>query len=446
MDWKRLNPFRRKSAVGTTFPTMEGGIPSNWALNWWQEGKTPLGTGTTVSVQACTDAYAHTMATLLSYHYKLDDEGTREYQETSALSRILHKPNSYQTSSDFMLNLVKNLMLKGNGHAVGLRNARNEFESLHILPASGTHPYIDPESKAIFYGVGDNPLLGNITALVPQRDIMHIRLYTPRHPLIGVTPIEHAAASIAANSAISGHQAAFFNNMSRPSGILSTEQKLNAEQMAQLRTAWEAQAKNMESGGIPILSSGIEWQQMAMTSIDSQLIEAFNMTTNDIARAFRVPLPLIQLHDQASTYNNVEQLYNQWLAGGLGFVIEHIEQNFSAFFDLGRKEGTEFDTESLLRTDFSGKIEGYSKGVQGGLYTPNEARKKVSGLKPVKGGDTAYMQQQMVPLGTPPASAGPVAAPAATPAEPVAEPTPEEIEEESFANIHYFKKAMGYDQ
>jgi HK97 family phage portal protein len=402
----------------------------------------PLSGGTTVTVQACTDAYAQTLGTLLAYHYSLDENLTRTYKTSSSLARILHKPNSYQTRSDFMLNYVKNLMLRGNGYALGLRNARNEFESLHIIPSDGTMPYVEPGTKAIFYAIGNNPMLGDIDVLVPQRDMMHTRLYTPRHPLIGVTPIEHAAASIAANAAISSSQAAFFNNMSRPSGILSTEQKLNADQMRQLRAAWEDQAKDMDTGGIPILASGIEWNQMGLTSQDSQLVEAFNMTVTDIARAYRVPLPLIQQHDQGSTYNNVEQLYNQWLSGGLGFVIEHMEQQFSAFFSLSRNEGTEFDTDSMLRTDFKGKVEGYTKLVQGGLMTPDEGRMRVAGLKPVPNGDVAYMQQQMVPLGwTAENTPDPNNLP---PAEP-APPEPEDDEEASLASIQYLNRAVGYD-
>ena len=114
MAWKFRNPIVRvqKSATGSyPLPITGGSIPAWWSNNWWQEGKDPVSSGTTVAVQACTDAYAHTLATLLAYHYKLDDNATREYIETSALARILHKPNSYQTRTDFMLNYVKNLML-----------------------------------------------------------------------------------------------------------------------------------------------------------------------------------------------------------------------------------------------------------------------------------------------------------------------------------------------
>ena len=427
--------FRRKEKSFTgsyPLPISGGSIPSSWDLNWWQQGKSPVHNGSTAIVQACTDAYAHTIATLTAYHYSLDDNGTKEPIEGTALARLLYKPNSYQTATDFRLNLIKALLLKGNAYVVGFRNARNEFDSIHQLNNAGTMPYIDEETKAVFYAAGDNPMLGNIDAMIPQRDIMHIRMYTPRHPLVGVSPLENAALSMSANASISAHQANFFNNMSRPSGVLSTEQKLTKDQMLQLRQAWESQAQHMESGGIPILSSGITWEPMSLSSIDSQIVEAFNLTINDVARAFRVPLPLVQQHDQGSTYNNVEQLYAQWLSGGLGFIVEHLEQNFNAFFGLPRKQGTEFDTASLLRSDFKAKVEGFTKLVQGGVMTPNEARSRMDGLKPVPNGDDAYMQAQMVPLGYVPPEP-----------EPTPEPEPEMDEEEKFIlSENMFLKGM----
>lgn len=413
-----------KSHTGNyPLPVTGGSIPASWDTNWWQQGLNPVGGGGTAALQAGTDAYAQTIATLAPFHYEKDENSTKKTILTSALSRILHRPNAYQTLSDFMLNVVKELYLSGNSYVVGLRNDRNEFSSIHHVPSRGTMPYVDEETGSVFYSMGNNPLMGDIDLLIPARDVMHLRLHCPRHPLVGISPIENAAMAIAANAAISSHQANFFNNMSRPSGVLSTELKLNPDQMNQLRIAWESQAKNMASGGIPILSSGIKWEPMSLSAIDAQIVEAFNMTVNDIARALRIPLPLVQLHNEASTYNNVEQMYAQWLSGGLGFLVEHIEQNFSYFFGLPRTQGTEFDTDSLLRTDFKGKVEGYTKGIQGGLFTPDEARKKFGGLKPVDHGGTVYVQQQMVPLGSNLNDQG-------AEMEPVAEPAPE-LDEDS---------------
>ena len=44
-------------------------------------------------------------------------------------------------------------------------------------------------------------------------------------------------------------------------------------------------------------------------------------------------------------------------------------------------------------------MDGLAKAVQGGLYTPNEAREK-EGLPPKEHGDEIYLQAQMVQVGT----------------------------------------------
>lgn len=405
-------------------PITGGAINGAWGWNWWQKGYNPVNGGAVAAVHAAVDAYAQTIATLWGEHFTYDaDLNTKRRVKDSALARVLHKPNTYQTRSAFMYNAIKTMLLEGNSYILGLRDDRNLISELHIMPRGATQPYVEPETRTVFYAVGGNPLVEDQGIMVPQRDMMHLRLFTPRHPLVGVSPVENAAMSVAANAAISGHQATFFRNMSRPSGVLSTEQKLNREQMVQLRSAWEEQSKGMDSGGIPILGSGIKWEPMSISSQDAQIVDAFNMTVNDIARAFRVPLPLIQQHDQGSTYNNVEQLIAHWLSGGLGFLLEHIELEFDRFFDLPRNQFTEFDTETLLRTEFEKKVDGYSKLVQGGIMTPNEARSKFGSMDPVENGDTAYMQQQMVPLGyEPPEPAPAPAAPALPPPEDDEEP------------------------
>ncbi|MBW2709994.1 MAG: phage portal protein, partial [Deltaproteobacteria bacterium] len=336
------------------------------------------------------------------YHWRYTPDGTKEKITTSSLSRVLIHPNSYQTRSDLFNNLIKSLLMKGNGYLVAKRNDRNEISEIHQLPFS-TMPYIDPTTKQVFYAAGINPMLdefvfGDITMMIPARDICHIRLYTPNHPLVGVSPIRNVASSIAANAAITNQQATFFSNMNRPSGILSTEMKLTEDQMRQLRSAWDEQSKGMNTGGVPILGSGMKWTPMSINTQDAQTVEAFNMTVEDISRAFRVPLPLIN-DNRHSTYNNVEQLIAHWLSGGLGFIMDHVENNLDKFFGLPISERVEFDIDMLMRTDFKGRIEGYTKAIQGSLMSPDEARSRFGGLKPVDNGNKVMAQQQMVPLG-----------------------------------------------
>jgi len=433
-----------KQAMGLVVQKSNSGVPIEWPFNWFQMGRDPLVNGKNITTQSCIAAYAETMAVLWPSVYRTGADEEKIKIRNSTAAKTLRTPNKYQTRSDFMLNLVSNVLSDGNAYAVGYRNGRNEIIEMHLLGSKSTTPYIDPETKAVFYAVGDNPFV-DAEFLVPARDILHVKLYTPKHPLIGVSPIVNTAMAMQANNSITAHQANFFNNMRRPSGVLSSDMELTADQMKQLRQAWDEQSKSLNSGGVPILGYGMKWQPLSMSSQDAELAKAFNMSVEDIARAFRVPLPLVG-DLRYGTYNNVEQLISMWLSTGLGFMLEHVELAFDKFFELGDNDNIEFDPDTLLRTDFAGRIDGLTKGIQGGLYAPNEARRKM-GLPKAENGDKPMVQQQMVPLGwteeqarllaaAPPA---PAPAPAAEPEKPL---TDDELEEASLIATNFLRRSV----
>ena len=321
---------------------------------------------------------------------------------TSAAHRVLKTPNSYQETPSFLLNLIATALFEGEAFCLATRNDRNEVSSLNLLPPNTCSPLIDDQTKAIFYSVGSSPLVdGGSDYIVPARDVMHLRFHTPRHPLIGESPIKAAALAININVALNKSQSAFFTQMSRPSGVISYEGTpdrpfLDAKQMESLKQAWANASQAMNQGKVPILGANMKFQPMGVTSQDAQLVEAQNMSIADIGRVFGVPSPLI--NDLANaTLNNSESLMRSFLSMSLGSYIEHIERQFDRLFNLGNDEKIELNTAALLRTDFNGRIDGLSKAVQGGVMTPNEARAMES-LGEIEGGDTAFLQKQMIPL------------------------------------------------
>jgi HK97 family phage portal protein len=324
------------------------------------------------------------------------DGEIRKKVTTSAAYRILRNPNHYQTSPDFLLNMVASALFDGEAFVVATRNERYEIDSLHLMPRGSCSPRIDPDTKEIFYSVGASPLGPDFDYAIPQRDVLHLRFHTPRHPLIGESPIKAAALAIGINVALSQTQAAFFSRMNRPSGILSTDQQLTKEQMVRLREAFEEQSKVWAKGGMPILGNGMKFEQLSVNSVDAQLIEAQRSSLEDIARVFGVPPPLVGDLSHA-TLNNSETLIQHFLSMSLGSYLEHIERAFDRLFGMSNTEHIELDTSALLRTDFAGRVDGLTKAVQGGLMTPSEARVR-EGLSPIEGGDSAYLQRQMVPI------------------------------------------------
>lgn len=390
----------------------------------------PLDVRENTAVEACVSTISQTVAMLPIKHYKKTEDGGTEEIKSSAALRVLNNPNPYQTRSDFFLNLTRQELLTGNGYAVATRNGRFEVDSLHIQ--NTVSPYITPDSKDVYYSLAGNELF-DVATFVPARDVLHVKLQTPRHPLIGETPLVAAVVAAGTGTNIQNHESAFFQNMSRPSGVLTTDLTLTADQTKALRERFKENSTAANAGGMPILTSGLKFQSMTMTAVDAQIIETYKMTIADVARVYRVPLVLINAMDN-STFNNVEALMKYWISGGLGFVLDHLELVLNDLFALPAGEYLNFDTDYLLRSDFKSRMEGLTKSVQGGLYTPNEARSK-EGMGPKDNGDDLYLQAQMVPIGT---SAVGIAA-ADTIPEPEPEPEPEVTEEDKQYVINKFK-------
>lgn len=403
---------------GVSF-TSAGMIPNWWPMNFGQAGFDPVPGGMNSVVYACIMLYARTIAQLPGHHMRqLADNGTEEILN-SALSRLLRKPNGYQTRSDFMFNMVVSLLDDGNAYAVALRNDRHEPDSLHQISSRNTRPLL-ADTGEVFYSIGSNQVLEALPEwwadplrkiegrfFVPSRDVMHWRAWCPRHPLIGESPLVAAAVPILAQSQGLGSMATYYANMARPSGVLSTDLILTKDQVEELRTRWNDQAAGAAMGGTPILTAGLKWNAAGeINAANAQIAELLKYSTADIARVYGVPLAMIN-DMTGATYNNTEQLIMTWLRMGLGFYLEHIELAFDKLFGIERAQDfTELDIKALLRPDFKTQIEGLTRAVTGGVYAPNEARAEVS-LPRVANGDEPRVQQQQVPLSWAPPSNGP---------------------------------------
>ncbi|WP_398473064.1 phage portal protein [Tardiphaga sp.] len=385
-------------------------------LNWWQSGYSlkPYGERSAM-VEACQSAYSQTVAMCPGDHWRSLANGGRERVTNSALSRIIKKPNDYQSISDFLLNLTRNLYsASGEAFAVGIRNDRNEISELHLMRSG--KPLI-AEDGSVFYHLSGNEIAEqrfDFTDPIPARDVLHVRLHTPRHPLKGEGPIMAAALDLAMSGAALNQQIAFYLNQARPSFMLETDQQLTKDQTTELRARWDEQTKGDNAGGTPILAWGLKAKAVTSTANDGQLAEMLKMTEQNIALAFRVPLQILGIG--GTPFASTESLMASWKASGLGFALNHIEEAFGQLFNLKGvpDEYLEFDTNILLRSSFKERIEALTNGTRR-LYTINEAR-AIEGLPSVTGGDEIRVQQQDVPLSYGEKLQPPQPAPAPTPA------------------------------
>ena len=403
-------------------PVTGGWLPAGSPWNWWQEGTIPFTLGDascSAMVEGCLSAYSQTVAMCPGDHWRSNDKDGRDRVANSALSRILRKPNAYQSPSDFMLNLTRCLYAEGNAYALALRNDRYEIDELHLMDPRMSYPQV-AQTGDVFYALGGNSIIDRQVKeqlIVPQRDVLHVRLHTTHrrypYPIVGDTPLGAALQDIMLSDAITKQQIQFYMNQARPSAVLTTDLILDKDQVQFIRDRWDDQSKGLKAGGTPILTGGLKPAMLSAPSKDSELADLMKVPEEHIALAFRIPPGILGIG--GAGIGSTEALMMQWISSGLGFALNHIEDAYGLLFNLKGQpdEYLEFDTKALLRSAFKDRIAGLAQAVQGGIFSPNEARAEES-LDAVKFGDEPRVQQQVVPLsaaGAIPAAPGAPGAP-----------------------------------
>lgn len=389
------------------------------------------------TVYACVTLIASDIAKI-GLELMQEDEATGIHRKAKspAFSPVLKKPNPYQTLQQFVECWVISKLRTGNAYVLKVRDARQIVVALYVLDPNLVTPLVAPNGL-VFYQCERDDLsrLPYAIPAIPASEIIHDRMECLFHPLVGVSPVFACGLAAHQGLKILGNSARFFENMSRPSGLLTAPDQIDDETAERLKREWEQNYGADKVGKVAVLGDGLKYEALGMSAKDAQLTEQLGLSAAQVCTAFHVPGFMVGVGALPS-FDNVEALWQQYYAQCLQKLIESIE----ALLDegLGLEAAgycVEFDLDDLLRMDAKSLATVEGEKVKNGISAPNEARRKFN-LAPKPGGDAVYLQQQNYsiealakrdqsedPFGT---------APAPAPAAP-AEPTPAAATQEDVA-------------
>ncbi len=314
--------------------------------------------------------------------------------DTSPYWAVLRNPNHYQTCIQFLTQWIVSKLLYGNTYILKERDGNGIVVALYILDAQKVRPAVSTNGD-VYYQLAADYLSGVTESVtVPAREIIHDVAVALWHPLVGVSPLYACALSATQGNKIQKNSTHFFQNMSRPSGMLLAPGKIEEQDAIRIKAAWEENFGGGNIGRLAVLGSGMTYQATAIPAQTAQLIEQLKWTTEDCARAFRYPM--FKITGAIPTGSTVEALNLMYLTDCLHPLIESIESCLDDGLGLTNSRPlyyTEFDLTGLLRMDATAQAAVLAEYVKGAIMAPNEARAKVD-LAPVNGGDSPYLQQQ----------------------------------------------------
>lgn len=376
-------------ARGGWFPIIRESFGGAWQTNVTIDYNTVVSNH---AVFACMTLIARDIAKLRVKLVQKDDDAIWTEVSNPAYSPVLRRPNTYQTRIQFFEHWVLSKLMRGNTYVLKQRDNRRVVTALYILDPNLVRPMVSDDGE-VFYDLNIDSMSGVAErVVVPASEIIHDRFNCLFHPLVGLSPI--FANGLAATQGITIQKDAtwFFGNKSIPGGVLTAPGAISNDTATRLKTAWETNYSGENAGKIAVLGDGLTFSQMQISAADSQMIEQLKWTAEIICSTYHVPPYKIGI-GQMPTYNNIQALNLEYYTQALQSLIEDLELCLDEGLNTGESLGTEFDLDGLLRMDTKTQIEVIEKGVGSGVMKPNEARKKLD-LKPVKGGDTPYLQQQ----------------------------------------------------
>jgi HK97 family phage portal protein len=371
----------------------------------WQRNLSPASTDNPTrfsAVYRCIALISGDIAKLRPMLMEEQADGTKREVRAAAASpylSVLRKPNGFQTWQQFAEDWLRSKLIAGNAYVLVERDnrggdGRGVPVAMYVLDPLNVRVYIS-DAGDVFYGLGKDPLAGvtHEDVVVPASEIIHDRGICLWHPLVGVSPLYAAALAAQQGRAIQSNSQQFFANMSRPSGLLVSPQKIAADQAAELKRQWDEGFSGTKLGKIAVLSGGLDYKPMVIPPADAQLAEQMQLSVGDVARAFGVPPYKLGLQTNV-TFSNAGQLNQDYYSQTLQTPIFAMQALLREGLRLPADYRVWLNLDGLLIMDPAGQADADAKELGSGALAPNEARLKRN-RPPVKGGEVPFMQQQM---------------------------------------------------
>lgn len=334
----------------------------------------------------CISVIAENLSSVPLKLYRKTDNGGREAASEHPLYSVLHDQASPSlTAFEAREWLIASALAHGNGFAKIERNGRGQVSALHPLVA-GSVTVEKLKTGRLRYKVA---LADGGTETLLQDECLHIR-YRTRDGILGMSPIQMAAATFGLALAQQDQAGASAENAFRPAGALVFPDKLGgAGKESIIQKFKERFIGSMRANEVMVLDGGAKFETFQFNSKDSEFLDSRKLSNLDVCRVFGVPPSVAGITDDA-TYSNIGEESRALVMRCLAPWAKRVEMAMTIQLLSPEARKTlfiEHDLAGLLRGDLKTRYDAYRVGREGGWLSSNEIR-KYENLSDIAGGDT----------------------------------------------------------
>lgn len=266
------------------------------------------------TVLACVGAVSTAIASLPVWIYRADGDA-RRVNPAHPMARLVRRgPNEHQSWPAFLEWFLASALLRGNALAELVTDNRGRVIELRPIPWENVSVQLLPSGRLAYDVVAINGLYGGTGRVrrLLQGEVIHLRDRS-EDGLVGVSRLRRAASTIAAGLSVQEFANSMYANGINPSGALEVDGFLSQEAYDHLVKSFRESfsgTRNAAKG--LVLDQGVKWKQISVSPEDAEMLASRRFTTEELARIFQVPPPLVGIWDH-STFTNSETA-GKWFA------------------------------------------------------------------------------------------------------------------------------------
>lgn len=400
--------LRRRSAepqnAVTSAAIIETGVPASGFRETGAKTAMKLST-----VNRCVEALSDSIGKLPVY---VMDRSTRKKVEDLPLNVLLSvRANEAQSPLVCKKMAEGNRLCGGNGYLWILRDP-GSLRPVELIPVPHelVTPWLD-DGGHLWYSV-IHPFTG-APFTVHRADMIHLMSYT-YNGWQGVSVLQRASDVIGAGRAAQLYNLNYYENGGQPAGVLQTKTDLSGyvdvpmadgktERVAKkdlIRAEWDKRHSGPSNANrIAVLDYGLEYKPISISNKDAQFVEQSELSVQDIARFFGVPLYKLQAGKQS--YESNEQNAIEYVVSTLHPIVTQYEEELTwkllTSSEIARGLKIRVNMMAELRGDFGSRGTWFETMRNIGVFSANDIL-ALEDLPDVEGGDERYASLNYVPL------------------------------------------------
>lgn len=329
---------------------------------------------------------SETLASLPVYKYRRLEDGSKVRCGDEKLHYLLNVACNQSTSAFNMKDtFIRQAILKGNGYLF-IQRKGNNISSLHLVEEVEQEKYITKDGLSCTYEfkLGDKEMTCN------HHEMINLARYT-KNGIDGEGILTFGADVLGIANSLNQYQGATLENGAFVKGMMQVPNDMSADEKRNLTSKMREFFSKKSNGSVMVLNKDIEFSPISLSPSDIEALKSSEFSVDEIARLLKIPPDMLK-----GTVSRSEQSDLYFLKYCLLAYIRQVEEVFNHYLLLeSEKDGEyffEFNIDNLLRTDKATEMKYYRDGVEGGIFTINEARNKLN-KKSIKGADTLLLSK-----------------------------------------------------